>query len=144
MSCAHSEEIEHSSELHPRSDADSLRNRRRCAVEGFIPPQRIRDIFATADFVLGKPGPGVVAEAIVCGLGYVTENRAPLAQEACVIDYLRSTGVGVLVSSLLDLPKNLLERCAVARDKARLIQNRAVFEVADHLQAIIQPGISAP
>ena len=66
----------------------------RCDAEGYLSPQQIRDFFRAADFVVGKPGPGVVAEALVCGLPYVTECRAPMAQEACVIDYLRSSGAG--------------------------------------------------
>ena len=48
---------------------------RSCSGEGFITAQQIRDHFCAADFVIGKPGPGVVAEALVCNLPFVTEVR---------------------------------------------------------------------
>jgi len=109
----------------------------RLAVEGFIPPSRIRDIFRRADFVIGKPGPGVVAEALVCGVPYVTEASTPLSQEVCVLDWLRSSGMGVLVSSFDALPVDLISQCSQAREVARGIQNRAVFELTDHLASIV-------
>ncbi|KAL1523302.1 hypothetical protein AB1Y20_018248 [Prymnesium parvum] len=114
-------------------------NEPRCVSEGFLLPERIRDIFLTADFVIGKPGPGVVAEAIVCGVPYVTENVAPMSQETCVLEYLRSSGVGVLIPSLECLPLDLLKRCAAARDRVtHLVKNRAVFEVADYLESVVK------
>eukprot|EP00961_Rhodomonas_salina_P015380 206460-Rhodomonas_salina.1 len=53
---------------------------------------QIRDHFLAAEFIIGKPGPGVVAEAVVCGLPYVAELKRPMSQEASVLDYLRVSG----------------------------------------------------
>lgn len=111
----------------------------RCHSEGFIPPRRIRQYFRRADLIIGKPGPGVVSEAVVCGLPYVTETSKPMAQELCVLDWLRETGVGVLLPTLEFLPDDLIARAAHARECVGHQQNRAVFEVADHLAKII-PG----
>ena len=58
-----------------------------------------------------------------------------MAQEQCVLDYLRSSGIGVLVPSLEALPPQQLDLCATARVNAHSVENRAVFEVADFLQA---------
>lgn len=75
----------------------------RCVVEGLVPAQRVREhlqvaavvglvgwagwgltavAFASqrADCVIGKPGPGVVAEAAVCGVPFVTERRNVMPQ----------------------------------------------------------------
>ena len=72
-------------------------------VEGLVPAQRVREhlqvaavvglvgwagwgltavAFASqrADCVIGKPGPGVVAEAAVCGVPFVTERRNVMPQ----------------------------------------------------------------
>ena len=124
------------SDPHPhtlvRAQLNGLREAR-CTVEGFIPPRQIREHFRAADLIIGKPGPGVVAEALVCGLPYVAESSMPMSQEVCVLDYLRESGVGVLVPSLEALPPELLSRCEVARKKAQLVDNQAIFELADFL-----------
>mmetsp|Transcript_365 Transcript_365/g.718 ORF Transcript_365/g.718 Transcript_365/m.718 type:complete len:487 (+) Transcript_365:233-1693(+) len=116
----------------------------RCTVEGFLKPEQIRDHFLAAEFIIGKPGPGVVAEAVVCGLPYVAELKRPMSQEASVLDYLRVSGVGVLLPSLDELPLDLLRRCDAARatvDAAK--QNRAVFELCDFLEASL-PSVAEP
>ena len=45
-------------------------------------PQRVRDLFRRAKFVVGKPGPGVVSEACVSGVPLVVESRAIMSQAA--------------------------------------------------------------
>ena len=109
----------------------------RCTAQGLVAPHQIRDHFRAADFIIGKPGPGVVAEAMVCGLPFVTESHTPMAQEQCVLDYLRASGVGVLLPSLEALPPELPRLCAVAKAAAAKLENVAIFEVCDFLQSVV-------
>ena len=52
----------------------------RLRAEGFVPSGRVRDHFRRAAFVIGKPGPGVVAEASVSGVPIVVDGTATMAQ----------------------------------------------------------------
>lgn len=60
-----------------------------------------------------------------------------MEQEQCVLDYLRTSGAGVLVDSLEALPPDLFTLCNTARRAATEIDNRAVFEVADFLSDVV-------
>ena len=64
-------------------------------------------------------------------------------QERCVLDYLATSGVGVLVPSLSALPADLPARCAKAKLAVGHVSNRAVFEVAEFLEASLARS-SAP
>lgn len=118
----------------------------RCVVEGFIAPDKIREHFVGATCILGKPGPGVVAEASVCQIPFVTERRRAMPQERSVLKWLETSGVGVIVEDLERLPPDLLARVAACKEVlAAQPQNRAVFEVAAHLKSLVhQPPSVLP
>tara|TARA_B110001452_G_C15035753_1_gene361820 strand:+ start:170 stop:499 length:330 start_codon:yes stop_codon:yes gene_type:complete len=51
-------------------------------VDGFIPPATLIEYVGSATCVIGKPGPGVVTEAAVLGVPFVTEiTERTMAQE---------------------------------------------------------------
>lgn len=111
----------------------------RCVVDGLVPAQRVRELLQKATCVIGKPGPGVVAEAAVCGVPFVTERRAVMPQERCVLKWLEGNAIGVAVKSLESLPSDLLDRVDACREALdRLPPNRAVFEVAQRLRDVVE------
>jgi len=96
------------------------------------------------DFLIGKPGPGSISEAVQCGLPViVTRNRATMPQERYNTDWVLERGVGVVLerfrgvgAAVDEVVTRLPElRAAVAR-----VHNRAVFEVADLLLEIAAHG----
>lgn len=107
-------------------------------VEGFIPPTRLTDHMSSAACVIGKPGPGAASEAAVMGVPFVTEvNSYTLPQELCVVDWLLTTNFGVVVKSLEDFPPNLLEQLDSCKQALRSYSNRAVFQVAARIKALM-------
>jgi len=115
----------------------------KCTVEGFVPSSRVKELFAQAACVIGKPGPGVVSEAGVCGVPFVTERRNVMPQERCVLDYVTSTGVGLVVESLEDLPLDLLTRLDGCLERLEEHSNRAVFEVSRSLRGLMDSALAA-
>ena len=109
----------------------------RCVVEGKLPPERVRAYLTAAKMLIGKPGPGVVSEASVCGVPVVTERNA-MPQEQCVLEWLSEHRVGVLVDSLEALPADVLQRAEACRAPLRALENRAVFELTKHLRELVE------
>ena len=101
-------------------------------VEGFLPPPTLIEYLKTASCVVGKPGPGVVSEAAVLGVPFVTEQTdETMEQERCVLEYIRALGIGLVVPRLEGpYPHDLLERLHDCRAALREVENRAVFEVS--------------
>jgi len=111
---------------------------KRCNVEGFIGATNIRKHFHDAICVLGKPGPGVVAEAAVCQVPVVIERDGVMPQEQSVVDWIESNGTGIIVDNLENLPPDLLPRLEGCQSAfSSHPQNRAVFEVADFLKTLL-------
>jgi len=110
-------------------------------VEGFT--TRVNQYMQTADFFIGKPGPGSVSEALAMHLPVIVErNGWTLPQERYNADWIREQGVGAVLSNFrgiaravedLLLPEAFRQyRAATAR-----INNRAVFEIPDILERIV-------
>lgn len=93
------------------------------------------------DFFVGKPGPGSLSEAVHLGLPVVTWlNRATMPQERYNARWVLENGVGLVVNSPADLPqavRELASRLPAFRAAARNVDNRAIFEIADALEAMI-------
>ena len=96
-----------------------------------------------ADYVIGKPGPGSISEAVVMRLPVIVERNAwTLPQERYNADWIREQGVGLVlpdfrgiaaaVDRLLDPGQYEKFRAATAR-----LDNRAVFEIPEILERIL-------
>ena len=102
-----------------------------------------------SDFFIGKPGPGSISEAIAMRLPVVVERNAwTLPQERYNTEWIREKQVGVVLRSFRDIAAGLNELLAPAnfarfRANAAAIKNRAVFEIPDILDAILQIETSA-
>ncbi|MBU2286011.1 MAG: galactosyldiacylglycerol synthase, partial [Gammaproteobacteria bacterium] len=108
-------------------------------VLGFTPD--IARYMQLSDFMIGKPGPGTLSEAVQMELPVVVvRNRYTLPQERYNTDWVRELGVGVVCSSFTKVgpPVEALVRDLDGlRAATRRVRNRAVFEVPGILQKIL-------
>lgn len=113
-------------------------------VEGFT--SEVPYFMHLADFFIGKPGPGSISEALAMRLPVVVEcNAWTLPQERYNTEWVRENKVGIVLSSFRNIDRGLaglLEPYNFARFQANAaaIQNRAVFEIPDILDSLLQRG----
>jgi 1,2-diacylglycerol 3-beta-galactosyltransferase len=90
-----------------------------------------------ADFLIGKPGPGSVAEAMVRHLPVILEcNAWTLPQERYNTEWVREKRVGIVLKDFGEIVsgvKQLLEpgQLAEFRANAAAVENRAIFEIPE-------------
>lgn len=100
------------------------------------------------DFFVGKPGPGAISEALHCGLPLIlAHNRSTMPQERYNVEWVRTQGVGVVQPSFASVRAAVAEVCArlpELRERVRAIDNRAVFELPEILQAVLMEAQQAP
>jgi UDP-N-acetylglucosamine:LPS N-acetylglucosamine transferase len=110
-------------------------------VEGFT--KEVPSLMKMADFLIGKPGPGSISEALAMKLPVIVEQNAwTLPQERYNADWVREQGVGVVLRSFRDIAsgvKELLEPAKYAKLRAAVAvqNNRAVFEIPDILEKLL-------
>jgi 1,2-diacylglycerol 3-beta-galactosyltransferase len=110
-------------------------------VEGFT--SRVNEYMRISDFFLGKPGPGSISEAVAMGLPVIVEcNAWTLPQERYNTEWVREREVGIVVQSFREVVKAVNEllspgTLARMRSNATAINNRAVFEIPDMLEKIL-------
>jgi hypothetical protein len=97
-----------------------------------------------SDFFIGKPGPGSISEAIAIRLPVVVErNSWTLPQERYNTEWILEKKVGVVLKSFRQIDAGLRElldatNFARFRANAAAITNRAVFEIPEILEALMQ------
>ena len=103
-----------------------------------------------ADFLIGKPGPGSIAEAVVRKLPVLIEcNAWTLPQERYNAEWVKEKNVGIVLHSFKDVVdgvKQMLEpaRLAEFRKNVGALDNRAVFEIPEILSTLLgQSGAKA-
>lgn len=110
-------------------------------VEGFT--SAVPAYMHTSDFMIGKPGPGSISEALAMKLPVIVEcNSWTLPQERYNAEWVREQGVGVVVNDFRNVAQGvaeLLEPANFARFRAAAaaIENRAVFEIPGRLAEIL-------
>src|SRR6202043_2342698 len=88
-----------------------------------------------ADFLIGKPGPGSIAEAMVRKLPVLIEcNAWTLPQERYNCEWVKQQRVGIVLSSFNDVVKGvsqMLEPATLAefRKNVSAQNNQAIFEI---------------
>jgi 1,2-diacylglycerol 3-beta-galactosyltransferase len=103
----------------------------RLTVQGFV--DNMADWLRCADVVVGKAGPGTIAEAACCGAPLLLTSYVP-GQEAGNADFVVSAGAGRYVPRLPDL---ITEIDRLKRD------SRALAEMRQAAAAISRPGAAA-
>ena len=96
-----------------------------------------------SDFFIGKPGPGSISEAVAMKLPVIVErNSWTLPQERYNTEWVREKGVGIVVDDFSEIRKAVSEllkptRLSGFQQNVAKINNRAVFEIPDILQKIL-------
>lgn len=125
--------------------AESLRRRRTTYpffVEGFT--TEIPYYMHLSDYVIGKPGPGSISEALAMKLPVIVERNAwTMPQERYNADWVLEQQVGLVIPSFREIHQavdELLEpeRLARCRANAARLDNRAVFEISDILAGLLR------
>jgi Glycosyltransferase family 28 C-terminal domain len=97
----------------------------------------VHRLMRAADFLIGKPGPGSVTEAMVRRLPVILEcNAWTLPQERYNTEWVRENRVGIVLKSFEEIVgalKELLEpaRLAEFRRNVGALNNQAVFEIPE-------------
>ena len=117
-------------------------------VVGFT--KEIPKLMGAADFLIGKPGPGSIAEAMVRKLPVLIEcNAWTLPQERYNAEWVTEKRVGIVLKSFRDVAegvRQMLEpaRLAEFRRNVAALNNRAIFEIPKILAKLMeQPAPSA-
>jgi UDP-N-acetylglucosamine:LPS N-acetylglucosamine transferase len=116
-------------------------------VVGFT--KEVNKLMRAADFLIGKPGPGSIAEAMVRKLPVLIEcNAWTLPQERYNAEWVKEKGVGIVLNSFQEVVtgvQKMLEPAALAefRKNVSLQDNRAVFEIPEILARLLGESQSA-
>jgi len=124
-----------------------LSGRPDCHATGFV--SNVADYMRLSDFVIGKPGPGSISEAVFCGCPVIVEgNSSTMPQERPNLDWIKDNGVGIVVESfrkeMTQAADVLISHLQTYRENIirNIPPNRAIFEVIDILGHKMQQGRS--
>jgi hypothetical protein len=112
--------------------------------------REVNRLMRAADFLIGKPGPGSIAEAMISGLPVLLEcNSSTLPQERFNTEWVVEKQVGVVVRSFKNIAPavgSLLQtgKLQEFQCNVRSQNNRAVFEIADFLSGFLLEKEQAP
>jgi 1,2-diacylglycerol 3-beta-galactosyltransferase len=112
------------------------------AVLGFT--KEVHKLMRAADFMIGKPGPGSIAEAMQRGLPVIVEcNSWTLPQERFNTEWVTQKRVGVVLKSFDDVVsgvREMLEPVTLAEFKKNVDaqNNRAIFEIMEILAKLLE------
>jgi 1,2-diacylglycerol 3-beta-galactosyltransferase len=116
-------------------------------VVGFT--NEVHNLMRAADFLIGKPGPGSIAEAMARKLPVLIEcNAWTLPQERYNAEWVTEKRVGIVVKSfrqVADGVRQILEPANLAefRKNVAALNNRAIFEIPELLAKLLGPSEQA-
>jgi 1,2-diacylglycerol 3-beta-galactosyltransferase len=118
------------------------------SVIGFT--KEVHHLMRAADFMIGKPGPGSIAEAMVRRLPVLIEcNSRTLPQERYNAEWVIEKGVGIVLKSFREVVtgvRQILEPAKLAEFKKNVsaMENRAIFEIPEILAKLLrEAGVHA-
>jgi Glycosyltransferase family 28 C-terminal domain len=110
-------------------------------VVGFT--KEVHKLMRAADFLIGKPGPGSIAEAMVSKLPVLIEcNAWTLPQERYNAEWVTEKRVGIVLHSFREVVEGVRQMLEPAR-RAELqknvaaLDNRAIFEIPEMLAKLL-------
>jgi len=110
-------------------------------VVGFT--KEVHKLMRAADFLIGKPGPGSIAEAMVRKLPVLIEcNAWTLPQERYNAEWVTEKRVGIVLKSfddVVDGVRQMLEPATLGefRKNVAALNNRAIFEIPEMLAKLL-------
>jgi UDP-N-acetylglucosamine:LPS N-acetylglucosamine transferase len=116
-------------------------------VVGFT--KEVHKLMRAADFLIGKPGPGSIAEAMVRKLPVLIEcNSWTLPQERYNTEWVTEKCVGIVLHSFKEIVegvRQILEpaRLAEFRKNVAALNNRAIFEIPGMLAQLLGESAEA-
>ncbi|MGB2624180.1 MAG: glycosyltransferase [Candidatus Acidiferrum sp.] len=108
--------------------------------------KEVHKLMRAADFLIGKPGPGSIAEAMVRKLPVLIEcNAWTLPQERFNAEWVREKRVGIVLKSFREVADGvhqILEPSTLAefRKNVAALENRAIFEIPEMLAKLLGPA----
>ena len=106
--------------------------------------KEVHRLMRGADFLIGKPGPGTIAEAMVRKLPVLIEcNAWTLPQERYNAEWVKEKNVGIVLKSfrnVVDGVKHMLEPATLEqfRKSVAAQDNRAIFEIPEILAKLLE------
>src|SRR5258708_1821205 len=106
--------------------------------------KEIHKLMRAADFLIGKPGPGSIAEAMVRKLPVLIEcNAWTLPQERYNAEWVAEKRVGIVLRSFREVvsgAQRMLAPAAMAefRKNVGALENRAIFEIPEILEKLLR------
>jgi Glycosyltransferase family 28 C-terminal domain len=106
--------------------------------------KEIHKLMRAADFLIGKPGPGSIAEAMVRKLPVLIEcNAWTLPQERYNAQWVEEKRVGIVLKSFDDVVTGVrqmldAQRLAEFRKNVAALDNRAIFEIPEILAKLLE------
>lgn len=122
----------------------SLKCRMPVHIQGFT--TEVPYYMRLSDFLIGKPGPGTISEALAMKLPVIVASNAwTLPHERYNAAWVREQQVGLVAGSFARIHRAVAEMLASDglhrfSANAAAIENRAVFEVPDILERILARG----
>jgi hypothetical protein len=113
----------------------------RLHIAGFT--REVNRLMHAADFLIGKPGPGSIAEAMISGLPVLVEcNSSTLPQERYNTEWVTEKQVGIVIKSFANVVptlRSMLEpgRLSELQRNVKQLRNRAVFEIPEFLSSLL-------
>jgi 1,2-diacylglycerol 3-beta-galactosyltransferase len=110
-------------------------------LEGFT--NEIPYYMRLCDFLIGKPGPGSISEALAMKLPVIVESNAwTLPQELYNAEWVQEKQLGVVLRSFTDIAngvKQMLDPAVYAqfRRNVECVNNRAVFEIPEIVNSLL-------
>jgi len=111
------------------------------SVIGFT--KEVHKLMRAVDFLIGKPGPGSIAEAMQRGLPVLVEcNSWTLPQERFNAEWVTQKRVGIVLKSFDDVVAGVqqmldAEKLAEFKKNVAAQNNRAIFEITEILQTLL-------
>jgi len=112
--------------------------------------KEIHKLMRAADFLIGKPGPGSIAEAMVRKLPVLIEcNAWTLPQERYNAEWVAEKRVGIVLGSFRQVVsgvQRMLEPAALPefRTNVAALENRAIFEIPEILDKLLRESAETP
>lgn len=114
-------------------------------VQGFT--SDVPSFMRMGDFLIGKPGPGSISEALVCGLPTVLIHAGnTMPQERYNVEWVLEQGVGVAFSHYRKVDEAVLKMLAqlpAYKAKVAALRNRALFELPEIIAKVLRTRRSA-
>lgn len=104
----------------------------------------VASVMRLADFLIGKPGPGCLSEAVHLGLPVITLRDAwTMPQERWNAEWVHEQGVGLVVRSrsrIAEATDEMIERLPQFRAATARLENRAVYEIPEVFESLLARG----